>query len=270
MSLKTPVEIRKGRSGERIFAVALFLTLIVAAAVAWFVVAQQNAENADKAFQSAHERFVGAADDAVTRLSIDFEYLSAQYAASMRAEPSNAGTIRSVARNLAVFDSDGKAALSGIDVFAPQNPALRSAKNSPYPHDILFARSPFTGERAVLFTAAFEDVSGETFVLVMEAAETPLANSLLLKDPERKDVLLLVAQDGSVIVANQERPAISNLVQWAEKAAAKGEEPRPLYVLIRDRIAGFSTYESDDGAFRMAFSPVSGTDWMLCQIEFVE
>jgi hypothetical protein len=92
---------------------------------------------------------------------------------------------------------------------------------------------------------------------------------LLVDDPERKDTLLIVTQDGSVIAANKEALAITNLIQWAEGMSAKESPKVPLYVAIRDRIAGFSLYEGDEGSFRLAFSPVAGTDWMLAQIERV-
>lgn len=272
MNTRPPVELRKGRSGEKIFAVALFFTLIVAAAVAWFVVGP-NVEDAEKAFQKAHEGYVRAADDAVTRLSIDFEYLATQCVASVptRIElPSEAGSIKNVAREFGIFNADGESALPAVNVIAPKNPALQSAKNSPYCYDILYARSPFTGEKAILFTAAFENAIGETFVLVMEADGVPFAENLLSGDPARQDILLLVAQDGRVIASDSKRPKIDNLIKWVEKTSSKEGEPQPLYVSIRDRIAGFSACESGGNAFRLGFSPVSGTDWMLCQIEFVE
>ena len=272
MNTRPPVEWSKGRGGEKIFAFALFLTLIAAAAVAWFVVGPTG-EDAAKAFQKAHEGYVRAADDAITRLSIDFEYLAVQCATSVPTRiklPSEAGSIKTVARDFGVFDANGKSILPAVKAFAPRNPALQSAQNSPYRYDILYARSPFTGEKAVLFTAAFEDAKEETFVLVMEAEAAPLASDLLSADPERSDTLLLVAQDGHVIASDSKRPTINNLINWVQKASPREPLPHPFYVSIRDRIAGFSTFDREGGAFRLGFSPVSGTDWMLAQVEFVE
>lgn len=270
MNIKTPIAQKKGQNGEKIFAIALFLTLVIAAAVAWFVLGQK-AEDTNKTFKDAHERILQTVNETVARMLSDIDSISATYALTpTRSEPSADDPIGSMVLHFGVFDASENAIQpAGATVLAPRSPALQSAKNSPYPHDLLFSRSPFTGEKAILATAALDSPEG-TSVLVMELENAAFVKGLLPEDPERNDILLVVAQDGSVIMANQETPAIMNLNQWIETANAKDTSAEPLYIPIRDRIASLLIYESADGDFRLAISPIASTDWTLAQIEYIK
>lgn len=271
MNIETSFDLKKGRSGEKIFAVALFLTLVVAATIAWFIFGLRQSDE-DKTFMEAHNRYVRVADAAASQTMETFSAMAARLSSEMDTQ----AWVSALAANErdggvranGIFDASGSGTLSsGAALSAAQNPALRSAINSPYPHELVFGRSPFSGEKSPLYTAAFEDASGDTHVFIIEMDAAALSELLLREDPERDDILCVVAQDGSVIATSEEAPGILNLLKWAEGANAVEDLPQPLYVMLRDRIDGFGVFERDEGGFAMALTNVAGTDWMLVQIE---
>ena len=274
MNMEKPVITTKGRKGEIVFAIALFLTLVVAAAVAFFVFSHEN-KSAEKLFEKTHQDAVqqlsqalaGAADRADALVETCKEMEQAQMPFALQ-DFQDQNTLFSAA----AFRKEGMGIDAKGQMFAAvQSDALQSALNSPYPAEIVYSLSPFAEQKQAMYTAAFEDKTDETIVIAAQ-----LSLSLLLPDmfagEENKAVATLVVSDtGEVIEASAGQEKIINLLAWFYEQPADAVLQQQLREDLRDRRAGMIVLsENQNVTHRIAYTPIEGTDWLIAQIEWAE